>query len=184
MRYREYSSPDDVETRLYLEHPTRPGVYLPIHRRPMRLPNTDYRSPDCLCFVTFNIHPRCSVTLTGKVAEVAWQTFWQVVKKIGCRVYAICMMPDHIHLLVAPSGQGESISDIVKAIKGNICAALRRVCGLHLRWQPSFYDHILRPSERYADEFAAIVHYIFVNPERAGLGEEYPFRFRGGVGGV
>ncbi len=178
MRYREYRRLGEIETRLYIEHPRRPGVYLPMHRRPMRLPEVDYRSPECLCFVTFNLHPQCPLTLTGELAEMAWQRFWETLRNLGCKVYAACLMPDHVHLLVAPSGKGESISDIVKRIKGNLCAAIRNQFGENLRWQASFYDHVLRQGEKQAEEFDAIVGYIYANPEQAGLGEGYPFRFR------
>jgi len=178
MRYREYKSPEEVETTLYIEHPRKRGVFLPVHRRPMRLPGIDYSSPDCICFVTFNLHPQCRERLMGKVGEIAWHWLWREVNRIGCKVFAACMMPDHVHILLAPSGRGESVSDIVRCIKTMICTQLRRRLGVYLKWQSSFYDHVLREWERREEEFEAIVGYIYENPVRAGLEEDYPFRYK------
>jgi len=178
MRYREYNRVDEVETCLYIEHPRKPGVYLPVHRRPMRLPDIDYASTDCVCFVTFNLHPACTNALTGEIAEAGWRLLWQAVQHVGCHVYAACMMPDHVHLLVRPSGKGETISDIVRLLKTWISNEIRKQFGVYLKWQPSFYDHVLRAHEKVSDEFEAIVQYIYDNPTKLGLGEDYPFRYR------
>ncbi len=40
-------------------------------------------------------------------------------------------------------------------------------------WQPRFYDHIVRKSEGIAE----VARYIFENPDRKGLADDYPFRF-------
>ncbi len=178
MRHREYNRIEDVPTRLYKVHPHKPNIYLPVHRRPMRHQEVDYSSPENVCFVTFNIHPECLVRFTGCMAEAAWDEFLRTIEKIGCHVFAACLMPDHIHLLVSPSGKGETISDIVKQIKGELVARLRRQFKIELRWQKSFYDHVLRSEEKKPDAFEAIKQYIYDNPERAGLNADYPFRFR------
>ncbi len=178
MRYREYSHPDAVPTKLYKKHPKKPNVYLPVHKRPLRHQEMDYRSSECLCFVTFNVHPECNVRFVGEIAKSAWAEFWQTVQEIGCHVFAACLMPDHMHLLIAPSGQGETVSGIVKRIKGRLTAKLRRQFQIHLRWQKSFYDHVLRSEERQPDAFEAIKQYIYENPERVGLGSDYPFRYK------
>jgi len=57
---------------------------------------------------------------------------------------------------------------------------VRQAHGIWLRWQSSFYDHVLRDSDRRA-EVAAIAEYIAANPVRAGLTdtpEAYPFTHR------
>ncbi|HLK59524.1 MAG TPA: transposase [Chthonomonadaceae bacterium] len=174
--YKQYASPEAAPTQTVLEHPTKPGVFLPVHRRPMRLQGVDYTSPELVCFVTFNVETECEVRFTGEIGRQAWGSLIDELERIGCRLFAACLMPDHAHLLVSPSGTGESVSDIVRRVKTRCCAVLRQEQNIYLRWQASFYDHILRDVERQVDEFQAIRHYIYSNPERAALGEAYPFR--------
>ncbi len=88
------------------------------------------------------------------------------------RVFAYCLMPDHLHLLLgAPSGG--SITRFVGAWKSQ-CYRERRGMGLARRfWQRSFYDHILRSEE----DLRRTAQYILENPVRAGLvdnASEYP----------
>jgi REP element-mobilizing transposase RayT len=174
-RYKQYRQAEAVPTTRVLQHPTKPNVFYPVHRRPMRLPGVDYAAPDLICFVTFNVRNGCGVLFTGESGRIAWAAFSDELSRIGCRVFAACLMPDHAHLLVAPSGKGESVSDITRRVKTRCCTALRQERNEYLRWQDSFYDHVLRDEERAEDEFDAIVHYIRTNSERAGLDIPYPY---------
>ena len=177
MSRREYSSPEEVPTTLSIEHPHKMGVYLPVHRRPVRLPGVDYRSPDCICFVTYRL-AETDALLVGDAGQIAWQALLECLKWIGFALYAGCMMPDHVHLLLAPSGSGETISDIVSALKRRQTFRVNEALGIWLHWQRSFYDHVLRCTERSNDEYEAICWYIRNNPVRAGLvtmASDYPF---------
>jgi REP element-mobilizing transposase RayT len=173
--YRRYEQAESVPTRTILQHPTKPNLFFPVHRRVLRLPDVDYSSVDCLCFVTFNVNRACGVLLTEENGPLAWDALQQQLQQLDCTVYAACMMPDHAHLLVAPSGKGESISDIVGRVKSCMCLALRIQRQCYLKWQPSFYDHVLRDTERGEEEMNAIVHYIRANPAKADLGDDYPY---------
>ncbi len=167
---RRYNEAASVPTRTVMQHPTNPYLFFPVHRRPMRLPRVDYASPTCLCFVTFNVKSVNGVLLTGEIAAIAWSTLRE--RLTGCALHAACMMPDHVHLLIAPSGAGETISDIVCRLKSCICLAIRNETHQYLKWKTSFYDHVLLAAEPWEEEAAAIVHYIRANPNRAGLGED------------
>ena len=171
--YRRYDQAEAVPTRTVLQHPTTPNLFFPVHRRSLRLPGINYASEYCLCFVTFNVNTVCGVLLTDENAPLAWDALTAQLRQLGCTVHAVCMMPDHVHLLVAPSGTGESISDIVGRAKSCICHALRAERRCYLKWQTSFYDHVLRDSERRQEEFDAIIHYIRANPANADLGDHY-----------
>jgi REP element-mobilizing transposase RayT len=178
MNYRVYKNEDEIETRLFVEHPRQSGCFLPVHRRPMRLPNVNYSSAECWCFVTFNVHSRCDVRFEGELGEIAWHWLWREIELIGCHVQAVCLMPDHVHLLLAPSGNGESVSDIVRRLKTMMCTVLRRRFNIYLKWQTSFYDHVLRDRKGTDAEFNAISRYIYDNPVTAGYPSHYPFRYR------
>jgi putative transposase len=175
-RYKQYASPDEVPTRQMLEHPSKAGIFVPVHRRPMRLPGVDYTNASLVCFVTFNIHRECNVRFIDVIGQRIWQALLDEMNRIHCCLYAACLMPDHVHLLISPSGKGESISDVVRRVKTRCCTLLRQEQNVYLHWQSSFYDHILRDNECAGDEFEAIKHYIYSNPERAELGEDYRFR--------
>jgi REP element-mobilizing transposase RayT len=128
-----------------------------------------------VCFVTFNIQNGCGVTFAGAIGDAAWQALHDAVARTGCTMHAACLMPDHVHLLLSPSGQGESVSDIIARTKSWMCHVLKRDCNAVLRWQTSFYDHCLRDSERTEDAFQTIVYYIRQNPQSAGLPDDYPY---------
>jgi len=72
-------------------------------------------------------------------------------------------MPDHVHLFVRGDANF-SLSKWVAGLKRAIASALE-VRGKF--WQPTFFDHILRSDESYAQKW----NYVRENPVRAGLVE-------------
>jgi REP element-mobilizing transposase RayT len=87
-------------------------------------------------------------------------------------LFAYCLMPDHIHLLVAPK-EGNLI-DIIGSWK-KFTGSLMRKTGLKGPfWQRGFYDHALRSEE----DLVTTAEYMVMNPVRSGLvdvWEEYPY---------
>ena len=78
-----------------------------------------------------------------------------------------CLMPDHLHILVA--GIAPDTDQLLWS------RAAKRALNLVLapyRLQKQAYDHVLRASESGRDAFSALVHYILDNPVRAGLVEK------------
>jgi len=90
-------------------------------------------------------------------------------------VYAYCFMPDHLHLLVS-ARPGFSLVAFVRHFKQLTAYRFRRLAshrGEEL-WQRRFYDHALRSEE----QIESVATYIWENPVRAGLAEDfarYPF---------
>lgn len=74
---------------------------------------------------------------------------------------AATLMPDHIHLLMF-LGARLTLSQCIGRLKARSKTAL---ASGGAAWQDSFYDHKLAPDEAVQ----SIVHYIFMNPYRAGL---------------
>ena len=88
-------------------------------------------------------------------------------------VYAYCLMPDHAHVLAAPTGKA-SLVEFVRDWKSLTDRAWRARQNTRSLWQRSFYDHVLRDEESV--EIAA--RYIVSNPVRAGMvldWRDYPF---------
>ncbi|OGP65066.1 MAG: hypothetical protein A2170_16680 [Deltaproteobacteria bacterium RBG_13_53_10] len=86
--------------------------------------------------------------------------------------YAFCLMPDHLHLLLAPK-KGNLI-DLIHGWKGFTANLLRRNGLSDPCWQRGFYDHALRKEE----EIQKVAEYIVNNPVRAGIVDDwtnYPF---------
>jgi len=86
--------------------------------------------------------------------------------------YAACLMPDHLHLLMAPVCG--NLVDILSGWKTYSANQIRRLGPAGKCWQRGFYDHALRTDE----DLRAAAEYIVHNPVRAGLvdnWQKYPF---------
>jgi putative transposase len=78
-------------------------------------------------------------------------------------------MPDHLHMLVAISGEA-NLSNLIKDFK-RIAARKGKI-----EWQRNFFDDRLRHDENETEKY----EYILQNPVRAGLigeGEKWPLVF-------
>ena len=92
----------------------------------------------------------------------------------GFQLYAWCLMPNHVHLLIGESPQGESISQIMKRI------GAKYVYWYNLRYErigPLFQDRF--KSEAIKDDayFLTVLRYIHRNPLKAGIAgsmSDYP----------
>ena len=101
------------------------------------------------------------VTVTSLQALAArWE--WDALK--------LCLMPDHIHLLVAPLREREQdLSAFIRGWKASVTRQLGRAI-----WQAEFHDRLLRSDEKLDAQW----EYIRFNPVRAGLcaePEDYPY---------
>jgi len=92
------------------------------------------------------------------------------------RLFAACMMPDHVHLLLM--AREINLIDLIGSWKRYIS---RMAANYNLDkpiWQTSFYDHAIRGDEVLRQE----AEYILANPVRKGLCErwdEYPYNYIG-----
>jgi REP element-mobilizing transposase RayT len=90
----------------------------------------------------------------------------------GCEIcdavpHLICLMPDHLHLLVEVRSVG--LVDLMRRTKSSSTKLWWRQGGHGPLWQESFHDHGIR---NFVD-FDAIANYIVNNPVEAGLVEEW-----------
>ena len=140
---------------------------LPIRRSP-RLKNFDYSSPYTYFITACTINKITIFTdklLNGEIADCIR------VNKIefDFKVFCYCLMPDHLHLFLAPMRNGTTVSQFMNAFKSKST----RICwnhGIHGKvWQGRFYDHILRKSE----DIKTVAEYILHNPVRNGLVKDW-----------
>ena len=88
-----------------------------------------------------------------------------------CRLYAVCVMGNHVHALLAGSrGAGEiPIGSLVKRHKTFTDRELRSLHeGNASFWDPNFYDRYVRPGR-----FDIVLKYILQNPVKAGLVKDW-----------
>jgi len=82
----------------------------------------------------------------------------------GITLHAFVVMPNHVHLLVAPA---VALSKLTKSLKGLTAKRANAMLGLTGSpfWQEESYDHLVRQGR----EFDKIRRYIEENPVHAGL---------------
>ena len=120
-------------------------------------------------FVTFCVADRRPVLAN----ELAFNAFKVAIAKLEhWRVLAAMLMPDHVHVIVAPTEDRE-------AKLGNFSGALKRWMRQELNaswnWQPGSFDRLLRSNESLHDKWL----YVQENPVRAGLvkcSKDWPYQ--------
>lgn len=95
--------------------------------------------------------------------EMAFNAFKAAISKLeNWRILAAMLMPDHLHVIVAPI-------ESHNAKLGNFSAALKRWMRQELnaswKWQLGCFDRLLRSDESLHDKWL----YVQENPVRAGL---------------
>ena len=137
---------------------------------PPRIPVWLRWEQSVIYFVTICVADRKPVLANAE----AFGAFGRAISKLqGWHVLAAVVMPDHIHVVVAPSGNRD-------AKLGNFSAALKRWMREELKpswkWQPGCFDRLLRSTESLHKKWL----YVQENPVRAGLvqrWEDWPYRY-------
>ena len=84
---------------------------------------------------------------------------------IRYKLYAWCVMPNHVHVIFEPSPD-HSLAQIVHTWKSFTAQRANRILGRGGEfWQREYYDHLIR-NGRQLDR---LVQYVLENPKRAGL---------------
>ncbi len=123
--------------------------------------------------ITICVADRRPVFGNPSLARDAVDHLLALSSKCGVALYAYCVMPDHIHVLLSPNGN-TGVVEFVRLLKGRISTALRRLGVTGHLWQRSFHDRAIRREENLIE----VIQYILHNPVRAGLVEDwrsYPF---------
>jgi putative transposase len=130
-----------------------------------------------ICSITVAVKGRMPVFASPAGAGAAVDVLRRHAAATGVPVYAWCVMPDHVHLILgaAPS------CDIVTFVGQFKNLAPREAWRLGVKgafWQTSFWDHFLRGDERLAHA----IEYVLNNPVRSGLVERWcNYRFSGSI---
>jgi putative transposase len=139
-----------------------------------RLAGFDYADPDHAYFFTICSRLNTAPFTDGRLAEEVVASLDWLRANRGLLLYAWCLMPDHLHLLLRPGDRQRQLGALIGAFKS---FTTRQSWGLGYHgqlWHARYYDHIVRRSE----DGGRIAQYILENPVRKGLVgevEAYPW---------
>jgi REP element-mobilizing transposase RayT len=93
------------------------------------------------------------------------------------KVLAAVLMPDHLHVIAAPTEEREArVGDFSAAVKRWMRKEIQKDGKLDWQWQPGCFDRLLRSDESLQGKWL----YVEENPVRAGLVKQFkdwPYRF-------
>lgn len=141
-------------------------------RNSLRLRHFDYSTPRAY-FITICAKSGRAIFSRKKLAQKTIDFLRKRKEKNNYKIYAYCLMPDHLHILLNPADSNIPISKFLQTLKSQTGFWCKKEHGLPL-WQRGFYDHIVRRNE----DLVKIAQYILDNPIRKGLAEkaeEYPY---------
>ncbi len=111
-------------------------------------------------------HNRQTVFVTDEDYNYYLENLLEFKREFGCKVYAYCLMTNHVHLIVDPGKNPQSISLLMKRVAGR---QTRYVNKLEKRtgslWEGRFKSSIVSAKEY----LPACCRYIELNPLRAGM---------------
>ena len=139
-----------------------------------RLQDFDYADPTAIVFVTICALPGTSPFTDHRLAQTVIDSLTWLRTARGMVIYAYCLMPDHLHMLVRLGTSGWDLGTAMGAFKSFTTRQSWTLGGTGPLWQGRYYDRVLRVSE----EARGVSEYIRQNPVRTGLvaeAEAYPW---------
>ena len=139
-------------------------------RKNIRLGREVYQKEGQPFSITICIYNK--ITLSNEFKEVIFQSAIEGDLNRKSDLMAVCVMPDHVHFLLAPAG--ENLINLIGRWKSYTTYLIKLQQKIERLWQRSFYDHALRKDE----DLIKVAEYIVSNPVRKGLvesWENYPF---------
>jgi len=139
---------------------------LPRRKARPRIGSFDYRGPYAyhVILLTQGRSPRLA---DRSLAHRCIEHLRRTAERLGFRILAFSLMPDHLHALVLGRHDAADLIRFVQRFKQVTAFDFKRESGLRL-WQQSFYDRALRVEEDLAD----VAAYILNNPLRSGLADD------------
>ena len=150
-----------------------------VHYSRRRLPH--FEKPWAIYAVTITTtHRRCLSPQARTIVLNAWRHFHNARYEL----FALCVMPDHVHALFQPWPKNEasrdettfwSLTELMRALKSFTAREINRAEGkAGAVWEKETFDRYIRSDRDLAEKF----HYILRNPWDAGVAkqnEDYPW---------
>lgn len=141
-------------------------------RKKIRLSRALYEETGQVFSITICTANRQDFFTNSEIARQVINTLKSDLISRRLDLFAYCLMPDHLHLLVAP--KDGNLIDIIGSWKKFTGRLMRKSGSSGPFWQRGFYDHALRREE----DLVRTAEYMVMNPVRSGLvdlWEEYPY---------
>ena len=146
---------------------------MPLQRRKnIRLKKEIYSNQNQIFSITIGTKDRQPLFRNKLYAQTIIKTFQTKPFKQNTKLYAYCLMPDHLHFLISP--HNDNLIDFIRKWKSYTVNLLNKSGFEGPCWQRSFYDHALRKEE----DIQTAVKYIVHNPVRKHISKywrEYPY---------
>ena len=111
-------------------------------------------------------HNRQTVFISDDDYNYYRENLIEFKREFNCRIYAYCLMANHVHLIVDPGDRPESLSMLMKRVAGRqTCYVNKHEKRTGSLWEGRFKSSIVS-SEEY---LPACSRYIELNPLRAGM---------------
>lgn len=111
-------------------------------------------------------HDRKQVFVTDDDYLCYLNNFIEQVEALSIGVYAWCLMTNHVHLLVQPQAEGETLSQLMGILAARHTRYLNRLQGrTGTRWEGRFRCSLVDRIEY----LWACCRYVELNPQRAGM---------------
>jgi putative transposase len=133
----------------------------PPSRKQIRLPDNAYHHGRAFSITVATAHRHPWFHSHPSLAEMVSNLIIGYGDDPETNIFAWCIMPDHLHLLL----QTPAIIPLIRKLKGAATPAARAIDPKRKLWQRSFYDHGLRKEENLLET----ARYIWNNPVRAKL---------------
>ena len=134
----------------------------PVRKR-IRLQLPVYRQGHAF-FITVTTHRKHPwFSLHAQLCRTTIDVLRNLASTRGTMIYAWCIMPEHVHLLL----QDRNVVDFIRLFKGRMTPKAPEIEPKRQLWQRSFFDHALRLEEELSD----VASYIWENPVRAAMVE-------------
>ena len=129
--------------------------------------------PNSVVHIVVSTYNRRPILITN--INILRQAFKEVLAHYNFEIIAVCVLPDHFHLLIRPDNIGD-YPTIIKAVKYNFSKNVGLVSPTYVRagyknkrekgiFQRRFFEHTLMNEQ----EFENHVNYIHYNPVKHGL---------------
>lgn len=137
----------------------------------IRLPHDAYANRESIFHLVVATHPGIG-RLPVDVGEAVWDSVMEQRTRRSIELFAACLMPDHLHLVVRPCQ--DDILRFLNVWKSWSTTCARRAGHRGSLWQPGMWDRTCR-DER---DLESVLRYVVQNPVAAKFVEterEWPW---------
>jgi putative transposase len=130
-----------------------------------RLPEQYYQDPELITFITIHAFQNTRPFVEEKLNHLILEALQEEQHHSSCNIYTYCLMPDHIHYLVSPAGNGSDVILFTDRFKGRTTNVSWKIGWVGRLWQPRFFDTVMRSTA----QLHATAAYILDNPYRKNI---------------